>query len=113
MHGVERNAHEWGVGDSEDVARLEFRHPNEGKDLPLRGDKVFLQCGQIRVGEHVDQIVPGERLRAIDTKQIYCKQLWLVGQGDAYCAIVSKMEASTQSNGVYGISPHAYRGVVR
>ena len=41
-HGVQRNAHERGVGGSEDVARLEIRHPNEGKDLSSREDKVFL-----------------------------------------------------------------------
>ena len=42
LHSVQRNAHERGVGDSEDVARREIRRPNEGKDLPPGGDKVFL-----------------------------------------------------------------------
>ena len=42
LHGIQRNAHEWGVGDSEDVAMLEIRYPNEGRDLSPRGDKVFL-----------------------------------------------------------------------
>ena len=41
LHGVLRSAHEWGVDDSEDVARLNFCHPNKGKDLSPRGDKVF------------------------------------------------------------------------
>ena len=34
-------------------------------------------------------------------------------QSDAYGAIVTKVEASTRSNGVYGVTPHACRGVVR
>ena len=42
LQGVQRNAHEWGVGDSEDVTRLDIRHPNEGKDLSPGGQKVFL-----------------------------------------------------------------------
>ena len=42
LHGIQRNAHEWGVGDSEDVTRLDIRHPNEGKDLSPGGQKVFL-----------------------------------------------------------------------
>ena len=42
LHGVERNALEWGVGDSEDVARLEIRHPDMGKGPPSRSDKVFI-----------------------------------------------------------------------
>ena len=45
--------------------------------------------------------------------QVHCKLLWFVGHGDACGAIVTKVEASTRSNGVYGISPHACRGVVR
>ena len=39
LHDVQRNAHERGVGDLEDVARFEIRHPNEGNDLSPRGDK--------------------------------------------------------------------------
>ena len=65
------------------------------------------------LGEHGDQIVPGERLRAIAANQVDCKQLWLVRQGDAYGGIEAKVEASTRSNGVYGVRPHACRGVVR
>ena len=41
QHGVQRNAHETGVGDSEDVARFEIRHPNEGKGLSPGDDRVF------------------------------------------------------------------------
>ena len=29
LQGVQQNAHERGVGDAEEVARLEVRHPNE------------------------------------------------------------------------------------
>ena len=43
LQGVQRNAHEWGVGNSGDVARFEIRHPNEGKDLSPGGDTVFLR----------------------------------------------------------------------
>ena len=57
--------------------------------------------------------MPGERMRAIAANQVHCKQLWLVGESDAYDAIVTKVEASTRSNGVYGVSPHACRDVVR
>ena len=57
--------------------------------------------------------MPGERLRAIAANQVDCKQLWLVRQGDAYGGIEAKVEASTRSNGVYGVRPHACRGVVR
>ena len=42
-----------------------------------------------------------------------CKQLRFLVQGDAYGAIVAKVEVSARSNGVYGISPHACRGVAR
>ena len=42
LQGVQRNAHEWGVGGSENVVRLRIRHPNEGKDLSPGGDKMFL-----------------------------------------------------------------------
>ena len=42
LHDAQRKAHKWGMGDSEDIARLEIRHPNEGKDLSSREDKVFL-----------------------------------------------------------------------
>ena len=111
-HGVQRNAHERGVGDSEDVARLEIRHPNERNDLSPKGDKVFpLRVNQ--TGEHVDQIVSGERPRDIAANQVDCNQLRFVGQGDAYGSIIAKVEASTRSNGVYVISPHACRGVVK
>ena len=41
LNGVERNAHEWGVGDSEVVDRLQIRLPSKGKDLSLKGDEVF------------------------------------------------------------------------
>ena len=34
--------HERSVGDSEDVAKLEIRHPNEGKDWSPGGDEVLL-----------------------------------------------------------------------
>ena len=42
LQGVQRNTHERDVGDAEDVARLEIRHPNEGNDLSPRGNKVLL-----------------------------------------------------------------------
>ena len=42
LKDVQRNGYVWGVGNSEDVARLESCHSNEGKDLSLGGDKVFL-----------------------------------------------------------------------
>ena len=58
--------------------------------------------------------MPGERLRAIVVNQVDCTHLWYVGQGDAYGAIVAKVEASTRSNGVYRIIMHACRrGVAR
>ena len=56
------------MGDSVDVTRLKIPHPNEVKDLSPRGGKVFLHREQVRLGEHVDQIVPGEWLRAISAK---------------------------------------------
>ena len=55
--------------------------------------------------------MPGKCLRAIAAKQV--EQLWFVGRGDACGAILAKVEASSRSNGVYGISPQACRGVVR
>ena len=57
--------------------------------------------------------MPGERLRVIAANQVDHKQLWFAGKGDTCGAIVAKVEASTRSNGVYGISPYACRGVVR
>ena len=42
LKGAKRKAHNRGVGDVEDVTRLEIRHLNEGNDLLPRGDKVFL-----------------------------------------------------------------------
>ena len=60
LQGIQRIAHERGVGDAEDVARLEIRHPNEGNDLSPRGDKLFLPWGQVRLGKHVHQIVSGK-----------------------------------------------------
>ena len=39
LHDVQRNAHERGVGDLEDVASFDIPHPNEGNDLSPRGDK--------------------------------------------------------------------------
>ena len=56
--------------------------------------------------------MPFTRLRAIAANQVDCKQMWFVGEGDACDAIAAKVEASTRSNGAYGISPHACRGVV-
>ena len=103
-HSVERNAREWSVGDSEDLARLEIRHPSEVKDLSPGGDKVFIYWGQVRLGEHVDQVVRCDRLSAIAANHVDCKQLWFIGQGDAYGAIVAKVGGSTQSNEVYGIA---------
>ena len=111
LQSVQRNAHERGVGDAEEVARFEVRHPNEGNYLSPRGDKVFLPEGQVRLGKHIHRIVPGERLRAIAANRVHCKQLWFVGQSSAYGAIVTKVEASTRSNRVY--SPYACPGVVR
>ena len=49
--------------------------------------------------------MPGERLRPISANQVHCKQLRFGGQSDAYGAIVTKVEASTRRNGVYGVSP--------
>ena len=74
---------------------------------------MLLHLWQVRLGEDVDQIMPGERLRAIAANRVHCKQLWFVGQSSAYGAIVTKVEASTRSHGVYGVSPHACRGVVK
>ena len=74
---------------------------------------MFLHRGQVRLGQHIDQIVPSERLRTIAANHVYCKRLWFVEQCDANGAIGAKVEASTRSNGVYGVSPHACRGVVR
>ena len=90
-----------------------FDTPKERIDLSPIGDKVFLHVGQVRVWEHVDQMVPGERLKLIAANQVDCKRLWFVGQGDTYGAIIAKEGASTQSNGVYAISPHACGGVAR
>ena len=42
LHGIQRNVHELGVGDPDDGARREIRHPNERKDPSPRGDQVFL-----------------------------------------------------------------------
>ena len=42
LQSIQRNAHEWGMGDAEDVATLESRHPNEGKYRSPRGVKVLL-----------------------------------------------------------------------
>ena len=50
LQDVQRNAHEWGVGGSKDVARLEICHSNEEKDLSSGGDKLFLNCGMVRLG---------------------------------------------------------------
>ena len=110
LHSVERNVHEWGVGDSEDVARLEIHHSNERKDL-LRQSVLPLRASQ--TGAHVDHIASGEHRGAIAANQVDCKQLRFVGQGDAYRAIVAKVEVSIRSNVVYGISPHACRGALR
>ena len=41
LQDVQRNANEWGMDDSEHIARLEICHANE-KDLTSGGDKVFL-----------------------------------------------------------------------
>ena len=73
---------------------------------------MLLHLWQVRLGEDVDQIMPGERLRAIAANQVDCKRLWFVGRGDAYGAIVATVEAPTRSNGIYGISPHACLDVV-
>ena len=73
---------------------------------------MFLQGGQARLGYHVDQIMPGERLRAIAANQGDCQRSWLVGRGDAYGAIAAQVEASTRSDGVYGVSRNSCRGVV-
>ena len=51
--------------------------------------------------------MPVERPRTIAANQVDSKQLWFVGQGDAYVAIVAKVGASTPSNGVYGIGLYA------
>ena len=59
------------------------------------------------------QRVPGEHLGTMFANQVHSKQSYLVGQDDAYGAIVTKVEVSTRSNGVYGIGPHACRGVMR
>ena len=74
---------------------------------------MFLLLGHVKLGKYVHQIVYGDRLRAIAANQVHCKQLWFVGQSGAYDAIVTKVETSTRSNGVCGISSHACRGVVR
>ena len=42
LQRVHENAHERGVGNSEEVARFEVCSVNEGKDLPAGGDEVFL-----------------------------------------------------------------------
>ena len=52
-------------------------------------------------------------MRAVAANQVDYKQLWFVRQGDTYGAIVAQVEASARSDGVYGISRHARRGVVR
>ena len=74
---------------------------------------MFLLLGHVKLGKYVHQIVYGDRLRAIAANQVHCKQLWFVGQSDTYGTIVTRVEVSTQSNGVYGVSTHACRGVVR
>ena len=42
---VQRDAHQWGVGDAEDTPRLETRHSNEGKNLSPEGNEVLLNRG--------------------------------------------------------------------
>ena len=74
---------------------------------------MLLHLWQVRLGEDVDQIMPGERLRAIAANQVGCKQLRFVGQSDAYGATVAQVEASPRTDGVYGISRHAGRSVVK
>ena len=45
LQNVQRDAHQWGVGDPKDVPRLELRHSNEGKSLSPGGDEVPLNRG--------------------------------------------------------------------
>ena len=42
LQGAQRNANERGVGDSEEVARLDICNSNEEKDLSPGGDKMLL-----------------------------------------------------------------------
>lgn len=60
LQNVQRDAHKWGVGDSEDITRLETHHSNEGNGLSPLGDEMLLNRGQVRLGHHVNQVVPNK-----------------------------------------------------
>ena len=58
LQSIQRNAHERGVGDSEEVAKFNVCYSKEGKDLPPGGDEVFLNWDWVHLGQHVDEIMP-------------------------------------------------------
>lgn len=69
--------------------KLEICHSNEEKNLLPAGDEVFSNRGKIELGHDVNQVVFNEWRGAIVVNQVDCKELWIIGQGDAYCALVS------------------------
>ena len=99
------------MGDAEEVARFEVRHLNEGNYLSPRGGKVFLLEGKSDWGRMSTRWCPVGAYEPL-LRNKFTPRMWFVGQSDGYGAIETKAEASTRSNGGYGVSPLAFRGVV-